>query len=183
MLAACSGGETYVPKPRGYPRIDFPAKDYQMLQLEGLPYRFEAPGYAKLEKDTTANLTSGYAWYNLNFKPYNATLHITYYKFSDWEFFDSLVYDTRKLVNKHLQRAEDIVEKPLSLWNPELKGVMFDIQGNTATNLNFYVTDSSRHFLRAALYFNRQTQRDSIEPVFQFLKQDVAHILNTFHWN
>jgi gliding motility-associated lipoprotein GldD len=86
------------------------------------------------------------------------------------------------LVNKHLQRAEDILEEPVTNLNPRVSGLIFHIQGNTATNLNFFTTDSSRHFLRGALYFNKQTQADSIYPVFQFLEQDVNEILKTFVW-
>jgi gliding motility-associated lipoprotein GldD len=59
---------------------------------------------------------------------------------------------------------------------------MFDIEGNTATNLNFYITDSMQHFLRGALYFNSQASADSTAPVFERMRKDVGHLIQTFRW-
>jgi gliding motility-associated lipoprotein GldD len=134
-----------------------------------------------MEKDTTGVYTQQPFWFNLNFKPFNATLHLTYYNFKDWQQFDSLVSDTRKLAFKHLQRADDIPEIPV-FREDGLRGLIFDIKGNTATHMNFYLTDSSRHFFRGALYFNKQTNPDSIAPVIEFVKQDVNHLISTFNW-
>ncbi|NBV36927.1 MAG: hypothetical protein EBR94_06630 [Bacteroidetes bacterium] len=121
-------------------------------------------------------------WYNLQFPSLDVTLHLTYYKFNQWNLFDSLIYDTRKLVNKHIQKADDIVERPTQFLNPAAKGLVFSIQGNTATNFNFYVTDSTSHFLRGALYFNNHTESDSIAPVYQFVEADVLHLIKTLKW-
>ena len=126
------------------------------------------------------NLKRG--WYNLQYKPFQATLHLTYYEFQRWSVFDSLLADSRKLVNKHLQKADDIIEENVSYLNPEMKGLIFRIEGNTATNYNFYLTDSAKHFLRGALYFNNRTNTDSIAPVYDFIKQDIQHMIRTFHW-
>lgn len=181
LLAACGGSESYVPKPRAYPRLNLPENAYRPWDSAGVPYKFEIPVYTAMEKDTTGVYTSQPYWFNLNFKPFNATLHITYYRFSGWDQFDSLVDDTRRLVNKHIQRAEEIEEIPLSP-SPGVSGLMFDIRGNTATNLNFYLTDSSRNFFRGALYFNRQAASDSIAPVFDYMKKDVNNLIRTFRW-
>jgi gliding motility-associated lipoprotein GldD len=181
-LIACVGSTDYVPKPHGFPRMDFPKREYVLFDTAICPYAFEIPTYARMEKDTTANYTPDPTWFNLNFKPFGATLHITHYQFNNWNFYDSLVMDTRKLVNKHLQRADDIVEQSVSGINPALKGVVFSIDGNTATNYNFYVTDSASHFFRGALYFNKHTQQDSIAPVYQFIKTDIEHLIKTFKW-
>lgn len=182
LIAGCAGSNDYVPKPHGYPRMEFPKREYRYFDSLKLPYAFEIPIYAKMEKDTNSNLTAEATWYNLNFKPFNATLHITHYNFSNWAFFDSLVYDTRKLVNKHIQRADDILEQKISSNQKNVSGVMFKIEGNTATNLNFYLTDSAHNFFRGALYFNRQTEQDSIAPVYEFIRQDVEHLIQTFKW-
>lgn len=181
LLAACGSSESYVPKPRAYPRLDLPAKSYRMWDSAGIPYKFEIPAYAAMGKDTTGVYTLQPYWFNLNFRPFNATLHITYYRFSGWNQFDSLVDDTRRLVNKHIQRAEEIEEIPLSP-SKDVSGLMFNISGNTATNLNFYLTDSSRNFFRGALYFNRQAATDSVAPVFDYMKKDVEHLIRTFRW-
>lgn len=182
LLFSCSSGADYVPKPKGYPRIDFPAKKYIVFDTAVAPYTFEMPVYASMEKDTLSNYTPDPTWFNMVFKPYNATLHITYYKFGNWVLFDSLVYDTRKLVQKHMQKADDIIEEPFRDSENKTSGLIFRIQGNTATNLNFYATDSSRHFFRGALYFNKKTNPDSIAPVYQFIREDVMHLIKTLKW-
>jgi gliding motility-associated lipoprotein GldD len=181
IIAACSGTDSYVPKPRAYPRINLPETGYRVFDSAGIPYQFEIPLYAAMEKDTLNIYTRQPYWYNLNFKPFNATLHLTYYRFSNRIQFDSLVDDSRKLVNKHIQRAEDIIEEPLRP-SEKVKGIMFEIEGNTATNLNFYLTDSMRHFLRGALYFNNQAASDSTAPVFERMKLDIHHLIRTLRW-
>lgn len=181
LLQACGSDHNYVPKPRAYPRIVYPEKEHERFQREGVPYSFEMPLYCSMEKDSGGVYKQQPNWFNLNFKPFNATLHITYYRFKDWQQFDSLVSDTRKLAYKHLQRADDIPEIPVNREDG-LRGLIFDIQGNTATHMNFYLTDSSRHFFRGALYFNKQNNPDSIAPVIEFVKQDVRHLISTFNW-
>jgi gliding motility-associated lipoprotein GldD len=181
LLTACGGSDSYVPKPRAFPKLSLPEISYRKFDSTGIPYAFEIPTYSAMEKDTLNVYTRQPNWFNLNFKPFNATLHITYYQFQNRREFDSLIDDTRKLVNKHIQRAEDIIEEPF-VYSPSVKGMVFDIEGNTATNLNFYITDSLRHFLRGALYFNSQAAADSTAPVFERMKMDVGHLLKTFRW-
>lgn len=181
IVAACGGSDTYVPKPRAYPRLQLPKTGYKKFDSSGIPYAFEIPEYAAMEKDTLNIYTRQPYWFNLNFKPFNATLHLTYYHFNSWIQFDSLIDDSRKLVNKHIQRAEDIIEEPLHV-SEKVKGMMFEIEGNTATNMNFYLTDSIHHFIRGALYFNTHTSLDSTAPVFERMKSDVGHLIKTFRW-
>ncbi len=182
-LTSCGGGtESYVPKPKAYPRIALPTKSYKPVTVGDLPMELQLPEYARLIPDTNAEGKHTPGWYNLQFPLFDMTLHLTYYKFSNWSFFDSLLFDTRKLVNKHLQKADDILERPTSALNPDAKGLIFSIQGNTATNFNFYLTDSTNHFVRGALYFNSRTDIDSVAPVFQFVEQDVYHMIKTMKW-
>lgn len=181
LFAAC-GGVDYVPKPHAYPRVAFPERTYRMFDTAEAAYKFEMPAYARMLKDTNGVYTREPGWFNMYFQPFNATLHITYHRFNGWQQFDSLVNDTRKLVNKHIQRAEDITEIPFLSQENKVSGMIFDIQGNTATNFNFYLTDSSRHFFRGALYFNQQTNPDSIAPVFEFIRKDMDHLINSFRW-
>jgi gliding motility-associated lipoprotein GldD len=185
FVVACNSAEQYVPKPHAYPRMIFQKPVYKSIDSQvkyALPYSFEIPQYALLEKDTIGNLTPDKNWFNLNFKPFGATLHITYYHFKSLDLFDSLIADSRKLVNKHMQKADDIIEEAVTTDRANVRGVQFNIEGNTATNLNFYLTDSAHNFFRGALYFNHHTQSDSIQPVYEFIKNDVKHLIKTFHW-
>lgn len=183
VAAACGGGNSdFVPKPKAYPKMALPQKSYQAVSPTDLPLNFDIPKYSQLQPDTNQQGVHTPGWYNLQFPSLDVTLHLTYYKFNSWNLFDSLIYDTRKLVNKHIQKADDIVERPTQFLNSQAKGLVFSIQGNTATNFNFYVTDSASHFLRGALYFNHHTESDSIAPVYQFVEADVLHLIKSLKW-
>lgn len=179
IMGSC-GEESFVPKPYAYPRMSLPEKRYHQGDFKNAPYQFEIPDYSVVLED---DRHAGKYWYNVHFPSFDATLHLTYYPFSKWSQYDSMLADTRSLVNKHIQKAEDIIEDPLENYNPKLHGLVFHIEGHTASNLNFYATDSVAHFLRGALYFNKKTQPDSIAPAFEFLWKDVQHALKTFSWN
>jgi len=183
LFCACNS-TVQVPKPPVYPRINYPEKEYVLTQ-EDLPYQFEQPVYAELvsagESKFSKNSDEKY-WKNLNFLPFNATLHISYSSLESLKELDELREETRKLAFEHSFRADDIQTIVMSQKSNQLYGNMYLIEGNTATNLNFYLTDSAQHFFRAALYFNKKTKPDSILPVFKFVKDDIEHLINTFQW-
>lgn len=181
FLMACGGNE-YVPKPKAYPKIDFPDRAYARFEKEDLPYSFDIAEYVLARPDTLSNFQVKDQWYNLYFKPFDATLHLTYHKIHGPEGLDSLIYDTRKFVNKQIDRAQDIGEIPIQQFNPSLDGIYFDIMGYTATNLNFYITDNTQNFVRGALYFNYSAQSDSVAPIYSFMKADVKHLIQSFKW-
>jgi gliding motility-associated lipoprotein GldD len=180
FLAACSRGQvSETPRPHGYPRLTLPERNYQNWQSE-CAYRFEMPGYSAMEKDP--EYTTRPCWFNLNYIPFDATLHITYHRFSNLMQYDSLFADSRRFAFKHTVKAEDIRERYISNGDRSASGFLYEIEGNTATNLSFFLTDSSRHFFRGALYFNQKTDPDSVAPVLQFIRKDVEHLIHTLRW-
>lgn len=58
----------------------------------------------------------------------------------------------------------------------------FDLGGNTATANQFFVTDTTKHFLRGALYFDATPNADSLSIVNDFLKKDLEHLINSLKW-
>jgi gliding motility-associated lipoprotein GldD len=84
------------------------------------------------------------------------------------------------MVFKHVMRADQIIENYIN--TPQFHGIFYELDGSTATNAQFYVTDSTHHFLRGSLYFNSRTNQDSIAPVLAHLKKDVIHLINTLEW-
>jgi gliding motility-associated lipoprotein GldD len=61
-------------------------------------------------------------------------------------------------------------------------GMYFQLGGNVATANQFFLTDTTRHFLRGALYFNATPNADSLQPMSRFLQEDVRHLINTLRW-
>ncbi len=63
-----------------------------------------------------------------------------------------------------------------------MEGLMTDIGGNTANNVQFYLTDYKTHYLRGAVYFTSHPNTDSIQPALDFVREDMLHIFETFTW-
>ncbi len=176
LFSACEN--SYTPKPRGYFRIDLPKKSYQRLDSI-FPYSFEYPVYSNITNDPYAPNKKD--WINLNFPDYNAVLHISY-KRVDNNLADYL-NDAHMLVSKHIDKAEAIYDSLIIHPENNVFGLVYKIEGlGTATPYQFYVTDSTNHYLRGALYFNAHPNNDSLAPVIEFLEKDINHLISTMKW-
>lgn len=175
---SCSG-PNYSPKPNGYFRIEFPEKEYQVFN-DNSNFQFEYPKYAKMYADSSRDATKD--WYNLAFPQFNARLHISYTPIKSIQEFNQLTEDSRKLAFKHTIKATGIDEGLIK--NPENKvyGIYYTIAGNTASSLQFHLTDSNKNYLRAALYFNEKPRQDSIQPVIDFLREDIDKMIRSLKW-
>jgi gliding motility-associated lipoprotein GldD len=161
--------ETYSPKPRGYYRITFPQKKY-IAYDSTCPYRFEIPAYTKI---TNATATSEPCNFNLEFPRFKATLHIGYRAVNN--NIGEYLEDAHYFANKHQVKATGLDETVILRDSARVYGLLFDIAGNTASSLQFYITDSTKHFLRGALYFNAAPNADSLKIVVDFIRQDTGH--------
>ncbi|MCW3075161.1 MAG: hypothetical protein JWP69_2230 [Flaviaesturariibacter sp.] len=180
-ITACNSD--YTIKPRGYFQIDFPKKAYQRFDQPGYPYTFEYPVYGKVLKDSLffEEQAENPYWINIDFPQFEGRIHISYKEIGPNKF-DSLVNDAYQMSYKqHTYRASGIDSKPFTT-PAGIEGVYFTLKGNTATSTQFFLTDSTRHFLRGALYFNTTPNEDSLRPVTRFFQEDVQHLINTFQW-
>jgi len=178
MLLNSCDNSTYSPKPRGYFRIDFPAKQYVLLDSI-YPYSFEYPTYAKLTPDIHS--PNKKYWVNLQFETYQATLHLSY-KQIDANLIDYLE-DAHTLVTKHIPKADAIYDSLIVDRQRNVFGLAYEIEGSGAASpYQFFLTDSTKHFLRGALYFNTIPNNDSLEPVIDFIQVDVEHLIATLRW-
>lgn len=176
VLTSCQ--DSYVPKPRGYYRIDFPEKNYRMFDTT-FPYTFEYPVYGKIVSDSTRGAEPW--WINIVYYPYNAQLHISY-KVID-KNLTTYLNDAHTLVNKHIPKANAISQREYVDTVEKVYGLVYEINGSdAASTYQFYLTDSTKNFLRGALYFDLVPNNDSLAPVISFLKKDVEHMITTFRW-
>lgn len=185
FITACSGDTDYAPKPRGYYRITFPKRSYQPY-VSNNPFTFEYPRYAMMERDTlsrpTGKLLNMQTLINMEFKQFNATLHLSYETIPNKKIFDKLVEDAHKFAFNHTVKATSIDEAIIRYPDRKVYGIYYTIDGNAASSVQFYLTDSVKNYLRGALYFNSEPRLDSIQPVLNFVKQDVDRMINTFKW-
>jgi gliding motility-associated lipoprotein GldD len=182
-LITISCNSDYTPKPRGYFKIDLPKKEYRIFNQAGYPYTFEYSVYGNVIKDSLffdQHPENPY-WINIDFPTFNGRIYLSYKEIGKNKF-DSLVADAFTMSYKqHTYKASAIQSEEFSTANGS-GGVYFTLKGNTATGNQFFVTDSSKHFLRGALYFAATPNADSIQPVNDFLKKDLWHLINTLKW-
>jgi gliding motility-associated lipoprotein GldD len=179
LLAACTTDAVNTPKPKGYFRIKFPEKAYQAYQSD-CPFTFEYPVYATMEIDKERNAQP--CWHNLNFTQFNGQLHLTYHGVFSKKDYDNMTEAARALAMKHTIRANAIDQKLINYPDRKVYGIYYAIEGNTASSVQFFLTDSVNHYFRGALYFNERPQYDSIQPVVKFIKKDIDHLIETFKW-
>lgn len=174
------GNQDYSPKPRGYHRIILPEKQFSQASPTGCPYSFEIPQYSKLVKDEESNAQP--CWKNLDFPNFNAKLHLSYFEINKNATLNALTEDARAFVFKHSPKATAIDQQKITQPQQDVYGLSYTIQGNTASNFQFYVTDNKKHYLRGALYFYEKPNMDSIQPVLEFVKSDIQHLITTIRW-
>lgn len=177
LFVSC--GNEYSPKPRAYFRIEFPEKKYQTYSGD-CPYTFEFPEYAQVQPDSSRD--SKPCWLNVNYPQFNGRIHLSYQSISSVAEFNQLIEDARTFAFKHTVKATAIDEGIISYPKENVYGIYYSIDGNTASSVQFFLTDSTKNYLRGALYFNEQPRLDSIQPVLDFVKKDIDQMIKTFKW-
>jgi len=205
MLLLCffivSCNSPYVSKKRGYFKIDLPERGYQKFENPDFPYSFEYPVYAKIIKDSTyfdSNPENPY-WINIDFPSFSGRIFLSYkavggkalYKIKQADgkykdslgtnIFDKMVADAFSLTNKNNVVSNSIKDSLIQTANG-VSGVFFKVGGNAATAKQFFLTDTTKNFIRGALYFDVTPNADSLKPVQDFLQVDLERIINTFKW-
>ncbi|HOY39611.1 MAG: gliding motility lipoprotein GldD [Bacteroidales bacterium] len=174
LLFASSCKKHYAPRPYGYFRIDFPEKDYKTSDTT-FPYSFEMPSYSFMQADTIK-----LNWANLVFPLNHAIIYLTYKELNN--DFETHMEESREFVYKHTVKADAIEESVFVNEDEKVYGILYDIKGNAASSVQFFVTDSTRHFLRGSLYFDCPPNKDSLDPVISFIRTDIVHIMETLKW-
>lgn len=176
-LASCNSEDDFTPKPSGYFRITFPEKKYQKYDTI-CPFTFDYPVYAVVSPDKER--LSEPCWLNIDFPEFKGRIHFSYKPINN--NLNVYLDDAYELVSKHKVKASGIEEIEIKNDTAKVYGLAYTIKGNAASSLQFFITDSTSHFVRGALYFNAAPNGDSIAPVVDFISKDVYRFLNTFRW-
>ena len=185
LLFACvSCSNNYTPRPYGYYRIAVPDTaytDFSSLLKGGLrgayPYSFALSQNAVVQpvkKDGEP------FWINLYYPALNATIHCSYKPVRN--NLRELTNDALEFVYRNASFANAIPEREYNHPEANVYGVLFDLEGNTASSCQFFVTDSTHHFFRASVYCNCPPNADSLAPVYNYLRKDVVKMVETFQW-
>jgi len=177
LLAGC--GDTYIPKPHGYYRIELPEKSYISYQTP-CDVKFDVPNYAKLEM-LKENAGGDSCWFNLSFPKLNAKLHCTYVSIND--NFEVLIRDAYGFAAKHEMKASALKRTQINYPDKKIHGILYDIEGDAASQLQFFLSDSTNNFFRGSLYFFNSPNPDSIAPVLSFIREDIIRLTQTLEWS
>jgi len=182
-LISCSENSVSTPKPRMYPRVIYPAKNYINFDTTLCSFGFRYADFNKIVKDSFKfeGKPADPCWFDLRSKDLNTSLHCSYYNINDKKDLSSLIDDAFNLAGKHNVKAnyrkETIIENKYGV-----KGILFDIEGPVASPTHFYKKKKKNHFFRASLYFNSKVNPDSTAPILTFVKQDIDTLIATFRW-
>lgn len=182
ITIGCNDQKVYVPKPRMYPKVNFPALNRIDLKKQDCDLSFEYPDYLIYKQDSfkfEGNPVSP-CWFDLQSDDLNLSLHCSYYPITSTESFDKLVDDSFKITGKHNSKASARRESLIS--KGELGGILFEVDGPVASPLQFYITDSTEHFFRASFYFDAKVDQDSTKVVYDFVREDIDHLIETFQF-
>ena len=173
LAIACS--ETYSPKPKGYPRMDFPEKKYTSFESD-CPFTFEHGTYSLILRADKEHP----CWINIDYPFLKSRIHLSYKEIDG--NLSEYIEDARTLVYRHTIRASAINENEIADKEGRVFARIYELEGNAASSIQFYAMDSTKHFLRGALYFNAHTNVDSLRPAIDFIREDVYHLLETLEW-
>ncbi len=176
ILSSCK--RDYQPKPLGYNRLVLPDPAYR-LSPDTLPYQFEYSKYAKFLKDTS--WVSDKHWVEIYYPAMKANIHITYKRIKNLDQLKSFFNDAFVLTAKHQIKANAIDE--IVVKTPSGKtATVAELNGEVPSQFQFTITDSTRHFVRGAVYFYAKVSNDSLAPAIEYMKKDAMHLINTLNW-
>jgi len=173
-IVACEHS-TGSPKPRAYPKVEYPDRKYVEYADPGCPFRFEYPQYAEIK------MKNEKCWFDLFMPSFNARLHCSYIPIENRAKFDDLVDDAFVIAQKINERANFMEEVQVKNQHG-VSGLALHWKGPAASPVHFFMTDTTQHFFTAALYFDSKVNPDSLEPIAKFIQKDIDNMIGTFEW-
>ena len=169
--------KSFVPKPTAYLALSFPKPEYRVYKSASCPYYFEYASTAKLKNAN--NLTSEH-WYTVTYPHIKGAIHLSYYPVKN--HLRDLIRDAQNLTQQHVVKADEISYHPYIDTIHKVYGMLYQVKGNAASNVQFYVTDSVSHFITAAVYIKNRPDYDSLLPAIKYLENDARHLIETLRW-
>lgn len=183
FIFSCKQEPVFTPKPRMYPRIVYPERNYIPFDKSYCNLTFLYPDYAGIEQDTLFfdEKPVNPCWFDVEFVPFNGRLHCSYYPINSKEDLEDLIEDAFTFAEKHDIKANYRAETQLSGSNGT-GGILFEIDGPVASPIQFFLTDSTHNFIRGSLYFNNKVNPDSMAAVHDFVTDDIKKMIETLEF-
>ncbi|WBL22654.1 gliding motility lipoprotein GldD [Zunongwangia sp. HRR-M8] len=173
FMVSC--GNEVQPKPKAMLALEYPRPEYQPININ-CPYTFEINQIAEIAPSKNRRP----CWINLDYPSLNGSIFITYQSVNN--NLDSLLRDAQKLPLEHTIKAEAIEGDIYTNDIHKAYGMFYELQGDAASQAQFYITDSTSHFLTGSVYFNTQPNYDSIYPAASYIMKDMRYLMETIRW-
>ncbi len=181
IVISCNQETVYTPKPRSYPKVEFPSKSYQVFNDPECSVIFEYPGYAEIDKNIPQQEATSDCWFDIFIEPFNGRIHCSYLPINNTKQLNQFINDAFSMVDKVNYRSNFSDEQVISRKDGT-GGLIFKFDGPAASPVQFFLTDSTNHFLKGSLYFYSKVNPDSIQPIAEFIEKDIFHIISTLEW-
>jgi gliding motility-associated lipoprotein GldD len=172
LISVVSCKDEVLPKPSAYLRLDYPQAEYAQFESQ-CPFEFEMNSDATIKGGKDCGFT-------ITYPKMKATIYFTYKPVNN--DIDKLLRDAQKLTFEHVIKADDILEQRYLNPSKKVYGMFYQVDGNAATNSQFYVTDSINHFVTGSVYFYAKPNFDSIMPAASYIKNDMQRLMETLKW-
>lgn len=161
----------------------FPERNMTTVSLPECPFSFDFPTYAEVDRNKTYfdEEAPHPCWFNLHIPDFNADLFLSYHEIKQRKDFDKLIGDTYKITNQ-INRRSEYMEEARIRNRQGVSGMKFTFEGPAASPIHFYLSDTTNHFLKGALYYNERVRPDSLMPATIFIMEDIDRLLGTFSW-
>lgn len=173
LVSVISCKDDVLPKPASYLRLDYPEAEYVNFENSTSPFAFEMNSEAVIKGGKDFGFTIVYP-------KMKATIYLTYKPVNN--NINKLLRDAQKLTYEHVIKADDIIEQPYLNPSKKVYGMFYQVDGNAATNSQFYVTDSIKHFVTGSVYFYAKPNYDSIMPAASYVRNDMQRLMETLKW-
>lgn len=183
ILTSCGQERFSQPRPHQYPKIDFPSTEYTSYTNPECPFSMDIPAYGSVSRKKLLfeEVAADPCWFDIVLDDFNATIHCSYYPVGNSHPIDKLINDAFTMASKHNVKASFREEFIIKNQHGS-SGLIFKINGPVASPFQFYVTDSTKHFLRGSLYFDAKVVQDSVSPIVEYIEKDIDVLLRTLKW-
>ena len=171
-IAVISCKDDVLPKPKAYLSLEYPKPNYKAFD-ENCGYTFEYNTLGKVVAQGNCN-------FHIDYPKLKATVYLTYKPVN--QNIDKLLRDAQKLTYEHVIKADGIVEQPYVNKEKRAYGMFYEVGGNAASQSQFYLTDSTKHFLVGSVYFYAKPNFDSVLPAAAYIKNDLRILMESLKW-
>ena len=159
------------PKPKAKMRLEYPQGNVADLETENFSFKYNQLAEAEPNGDKA---------FTISYPEMKGAIFLSYKKIDG--NLAKLINDSKRLSYEHAAKADNIVEQPYVNPVEKVYGALFEVQGNAASQAQFFVTDSTEHFLTGSVYFYTKPNYDSILPAASYLQNDIRGIIETLKW-